>query len=336
MRRVPRNETRRSNKQTPPERNHHVAGLPMLVFAGLFLLVFAAFGGWHFIGSLTPLTWKSVPCRLVSFKPTEHADSEHPFGADVLFRFRWRAMDHQGSQLGIAGWKHGRDQLRHQLEFEQKTDATCYLPDGDPSKAVLLRPSPAWGGLIFVAFSSCVGWILYQAHRGRNLPTAELTPKVLPVVGVFFGGAGLLMALTLSLPVWIETLQVRSWRETEATVAWSRLRTHTTGGKSRRSVQRADICYEYEAGGRSWRNNHLHPGGLAASGSRTANALLSSHPTGKRVTCYVDPQHPERSLLFASSGLAAGWTLFPIPFLAVGGLFIKSAFQAKNQARGKR
>jgi hypothetical protein len=310
------------------ERQHYVASPRVLLLAAAFLAMFGGAGAWSFIRSLHPLLWKSAPCEVLAFNPTDDPKSKHPFGAEVRFRFESDGKQHEGNRLGIAGWKDARDQLGEGRRFNLDGAATCYLPDGDPVNAVLFRPSPQTAGLAFVVFSGCVGWILYQAHRGRDLPTDALGAKVMPAVGILFGGAGLFMLLRLSLPVWIETFQVRTWEENPAKIIWSESRVSGSGSKQTR---RADICYEYNAAGKTWRNNGLYPGGLGAGNSGGTDALIGDHPPGSSAICRVDPERPERALLFTNAGWSMVFTLFPLPFLAIGGMVLKSLVRRRKE-----
>jgi hypothetical protein len=310
------------------ERQHYVASPRVLLLAGAFLTLFGGVGAWSFISSLHPLLWKSAPCELLVFNPTDDPKSDHPFGAEVKFRFRIGANNYEGSQLGIAGWKNARDQLRAWQSFTVNGKATCYLPGGNPKNAVLFRPVPKWDGIAFIVFSGCIGWILYHAHRGRDLPTDALGAKVMPAVGILFGGAGLFMLLRLSLPVWIETFQVRTWEEKPAKIIWSESRVSGSGSKQTR---RADICYEYNAAGKTWRNNGLYPGRLGAGNSGGTDALIGDHPPGSSAICRVDPERPERALLFTNAGWSMVFTLFPLPFLAIGGMVLKSLVRRRKE-----
>jgi hypothetical protein len=257
------------------ERQHYVASPRVLLLAGAFLTLFGGVGAWSFISSLHPLLWKSAPCELLVFNPTDDPKS-----------------------------------------------------GGNPKNAVLFRPVPKWDGIAFIVFSGCIGWILYHAHRGRDLPTDALGAKVMPAVGILFGGAGLFMLLRLSLPVWIETFQVRTWEEKPAKIIWSESRVSGSGSKQTR---RADICYEYNAAGKTWRNNGLYPGCLGAGNFGGTDALIGDHPPGSSAICRVDPERPERALLFTNAGWSMVFTLFPLPFLAIGGMVLKSLVRRRKE-----
>lgn len=327
---------------------HYIASPRTLIFAGLFLLVFGVVGTWSFIRSLEPLTWKSVPCTVTRFTLTDDPKSDTPFGADVKFHFEFDRHSYESTKLGIPGWKESGDQIRHFLKFEKqgpvgpmaehrtihnlgnRQEATCYLPNGKPESAVLFRPSFNGAGLAFIAFAVIVGWILYQAHIHRDQITDKLSRKLMPGLALLFGTPGLFMLFFLSFPVWIESLQVRSWKEIPATVKWSEMRVSSSGGRNRSAKHNADICYEYEFKGRKWTQNQIYPGEIQGGNHGPAERLLTQYPAGAKVTCFVHPDKPERSVLIPEVGWAFLWTLFPLPFITVGLLVLFRYFPKKN------
>jgi hypothetical protein len=292
-------------------------GPPWAIYAALiFCAAFAAVGAFHLITSLKPLLWKSVPCTIVKFDPVDHPKAKFPFTAKVRFQFEWNNIQHEGNNLGITGWEHADEQLKLLLRFEKNPHTRCYLPDDNPANAVLFRPSPKWGGLAFIGFSLCFGYIVIQVHRHRDSPSPELVQKILPSIMVFFGTPGIILTLHLSLPVWLESIQVQTWKETPATVIWSKLR--KTNLKKGRTHYHADICYAYQAAGRSWKNNRISPGNVHGPLHNAAKKLINDHPPGLKTFCRVHPKHPERALLLSNPGWLFLLTLFPLPFLAVG------------------
>lgn len=268
-----------------------------------------------FIRSLAPWWWKPVPCEIIDIKVADHAESEIPFVVSVRYRFEWQGSVHESNRVGIEGWKDAATPLALVKTLTAAPRSHCYLPDGVPGHAVLLRTPPAWGNMSFIGFGFCVGWILIQAHLSRNRPGVEVSRRIMPAVAVFFGAIGVVLIMALSWPVWVESIQVRSWKETTATVAWSTVRT-TRGAKS--TSYHADICYEYQAAGRIWRNNQIRPGHADGFTEGAARKLVADHPPGSRTRCFVNPSRPEQGVLKQSPGWAVLLTLFPLPFLAIG------------------
>jgi hypothetical protein len=148
---------------------------------------------------------------------------------------------------------------------------------------------------------------------------------------MFFGLTGVFLTAKLSVPVWIESIQARSWVETPATIVWSRVR--VTKGSKNSTNEHADVCYEYQAAGRIWRQNRFSPGDMDVSVSRSAPAMVAAHPPGKQVTCFVHPEEPQRSVLSRALGWQGLFTLFPLPFLAVGGIILRAWWKALRSAK---
>jgi hypothetical protein len=178
-------------------------------------------------------------------------------------------------------------------------------------------PSQNGGGLAFIGFGVCVGWILFQAHRTRGWPEKLIVRWILPACCLFFGTIGIFLLVGLSWPVWRCCILVRGWNEVPATVVWSRLKAE---GGGRKRHDRADICHEYRIDGKTWRNNHLRPGDISGLGDSGEARLVSRYPPGLRTRCYVNSSNPARALLIMGVGWNILLTLFPLPFMAVGAM----------------
>lgn len=304
------------SRQKPSKRGGiQVAGAP-LIYAGIaFCMMFAGVGLFSFLPSIAPWSWKSIPCEVLSFTVHDDPDLDLPFTAAVRYRFEWEGAFLESDEVGVDGWREARIPLEHMRMFSEAPETVCYLPEGTPESVVLFRPQPKWGGLYFIGFGVCMSWILFRLDRTRHLPQDEVVKQVLPPVALLFGLPGLLLTAGLSVPVWIELIQVRSWNETRGRVVWSELRS-THNHKS--SNYRAEICYEYETAGRIWRNNGVRAGSLTDTTRSAAREVLRSFPVGREIRCYVDPARPERAVLLKWPGWQALLTMFPLPFLAIG------------------
>lgn len=291
-----------------------VAGAPVLYSAIAFCAVMAGAGLFSLLPSLSPWFWKPVPCEVLDIRVHDDSDLELPFSIGVRYRFQWHGSPRESSQVGIGGWKDARFPLEQMRKFSENPETVCYLPEGSPESAVLFRPQPKWGSVYFIGFGICMGCILFQADRTRHLPQNEVMRRVLPPFALLVGLPGVMLTLTLSVPVWIELIQVRGWNEKPAKVVWSELRET----RNRNSTNyRADICYEYQMAGKTWRNNRIRTGFLPDTILSAARGLQRSFPAGREIRCYVDPIRPERAVLLKWPGWQLLLTLFPLPFLAI-------------------
>jgi hypothetical protein len=300
----------------------YVAPPATLALGILVCLLFVGVGFYQLVPSLAPWLWPSAKCRVLQCDLTDSPDTNPPFSAKLLYQFEWNGKTHQGTQLGIPGWKHAADGIRFAIRVGKNPETRCFLPGGDPSHAVLIRPKPKWGALTFSIFGLCIIWSIIQAHRQRDSPPQELSSKVLPPIAILFGGTGAALTLFLSLPVWIGLCIAPTWNKTPATIIWSTIRTTET---SETTKHHADICYQYQLNGRTWRNNCINPAGLTSAGNLSAaEKLIATHPPGTRITCLVHPTDPSKACLTAKPSPHHLLTLFPLPFLAIGILCLKS------------
>lgn len=303
-----------------PKKDHFVAPRRTIFCAIAFCTLFACAGVYQIAVSLIPLTWDTVDCVVSECQLTDQSEHELPFSAKVLFEFEWKGKTYRSRNLGIDGWKKAERAITFQRTLEQKQfSAHAYMPTDDPNQAVLVRPEQRWGGLAFVLFGTSMSWLLIIADRYRDAPSEIVSRKITPVVTFMFGGVGLFLFFTLSLPVWIESVRIHTWQEIPATIVWSRERTNPDRGKG---TCQPDICYEYTFANRIWRNNRLDAGVSVNPGS--SHEWMAQYPKGKRTTCRIHPTDPAKTYLITKTSWHILVTLFPLPFMFVGYLGLRS------------
>lgn len=113
-------------------------------------------------------------------------------------------------------------------------------------------------------------------------------------------------------------LAARSWPETACTVLESRVAEHpdSDGGSSTYSVE---VVYTYSFGGRDYRSDRYGFLGGSSSGYQRKAAIVASYPPGSRVSCWVDPDHPEKAVLKREPSWEWLVGLIPLVFIAIGG-----------------
>lgn len=251
---------------------------------------------------------------------SDNADRAKPFSASVLYKFDWQGKAHQSRELGIDGWTQAADAILFLRSIEAASFVTrAYLPTNDPQTAVLLRPAPRWEALPSFYLAQVLPGCFFRGSLSR-CRARGLIEKILPAVALLFGGAGLFMMTTLSIPSWIGCWQIQAWEEIPATIVWSEVRVRDHG---RRTQSHADICYEYERDGRRWRNNRITPGIVNGTSSSSAYALMHQYRPGMRTTCRIHPTDPAKAYLISTVSRHILFTLFPAPFIAVGYLCLR-------------
>ena len=136
-------------------------------------------------------------------------------------------------------------------------------------------------------------------------------------VGFFgiFAAAGALSFYFLAVKPIAGLIDAMTWVETECVIVSSRVaENHSSDG----STYSVDITYTYERDSRSYRGDRYDFSVGSSSGYSSKAEVVDSHPPGAEVGCYVDPDDPTRSVIDRSPGHFLWWSLFPLPFLAVG------------------
>ncbi len=145
--------------------------------------------------------------------------------------------------------------------------------------------------------------------------------------GILFGGAGLLiLADSFVLPL-MEWSSSRDWEPVTAEIVESRI--EGSGDEAE-----AVIRYTYSYQGKEQTGERLSfwdDTSLFSSGTQ----FLESYKKGTVVSCWIDPDHPEVSVLTRQLSLGGMATIFfTIPFLLVGVCGLTMAFGPRLVARG--
>lgn len=329
------------------QRNRHTpsqAGAGCLIPFSLFWMAFSSvfmylglfgFSGKNFDG------WEKVPCLIEEFEITDDANKSPPFGLDVVFRYSRHGAEFTGTKTGKE--EHREDDYRELEEKRAKLmaqpEAECLVNPQDPSDAVLDLGNPhnRLGGLILSIFGGCfflIGVGLFvlairQVRRqkrekagGTSVTTAKREQEPRLILYPFFtlfalAGTGILFALVV--PMWKNRMAAKSWVEVPGEVIWSRVKSHKGDDSTTYSPH---IFYRYNFEGKTYRSDRRSFANINGSDSK-ASSIVKNHPAGSAVTVFVDPRQPEESVLRRELGGSAWFSLFPLPFMAVGfgGLF---------------
>jgi hypothetical protein len=151
-----------------------------------------------------------------------------------------------------------------------------------------------------------------SSHRGRR---SKLGVRADVAFFTLFFLIGTVVFYFLTLEPLLGVLAARSWTLTPCTVISSRVQSH---GGNDGTTYRVDILYTYEFNGRAYRSNRYHFMGGSTSGYKGKADIVHRHPTGSKVTCYVNPRNPGDTVL------ERGWTdemwfgAIPVVFMLIG------------------
>ena len=112
--------------------------------------------------------------------------------------------------------------------------------------------------------------------------------------GLIFVAVGAAVFVPMTLVPSIRLAESMTWEAIPCTIVGSSIRSWSTDDGT---SYRADVHYEYRAGGREWRSNRVDFFSFLSSGRSDARAIRDRHPNGSSTTCWVDPGDPSRSVL---------------------------------------
>lgn len=306
------------------------------VIASLVLVIFAVVG-LGFLAVLVADTaaelaihrWPRVPCRIESSRVVDSGSDDSPYRLEVRYRYVVDGVEHTGDAVTRTTiTSSSYDRLRDRaLALPPGTDSFCRVDPDRPGEAVLEAQLP-WAllaiplPLIFVAVGVLGLRFVWLRRPERQQPltavatTGRRAAIWVPIaLGAVFTVVGAAMLVFLGILPVTRTLRAAAWQPTPCTVISSRVLSHDSDDGTTYSI---DIQYEYRVAGRAWRSNSFDfvPG--SSSGYDAKRAIVDRYPAGAAATCYVDSEHPGRSVLERDFGLRHLLALVPLAFLLPG------------------
>lgn len=110
-------------------------------------------------------------------------------------------------------------------------------------------------------------------------------------------------------------LAARSWQEGSCTVLSSQVGLHPGGRSTTYSV---DVVYSYSFDGRAFQAKRYGFFGGSSSGREGKEEIVARYPPGARVSCWIDPAHPEQAVLNRAPTAEWLFGLIPLAFLLIG------------------
>lgn len=322
----------RSHKKGSGSNGSSIGGKIFLIIFGLvwttFSSLFVVFGIYLAFSDTDRVTWPTTPCEVQHFEVQTKLGLDPAFQPVIKYSYSWKSVEYTGTKI----WqnKKGENEYRDLADLLDLTHDCkineCYVNPAKPSEAVIYPTSDSiWGGIGFAIFGGCfvlVGiglvtmGIKYSYKKDKTLSSKK---KEEEGAGLFlssflgiFGLAGLAVLIFFVIPMWTKYFEAQSWEPTTATVVWSKVSTHDSDTYS------ADIFYKYNHSGRLYKSNSVGLMGGSSSGRSGKQDKVNDHPRGKQITCFVNPDNPHDALLERDMGWWAAFSLFPLPFIAVG------------------
>ncbi len=136
-------------------------------------------------------------------------------------------------------------------------------------------------------------------------------------MGLFLALAGLVFTWVL-WTAWQRAEETRRWTPLPCRIVSSRLHQERPTPHSN-PTYRPEVRYSFTLDGRALTGTHIRRVDSASQHEDVARKKLEGYPVGAEITCYVNPQKPEQSVLKHDTRAALYSIWFPILFV-VGGL----------------
>jgi len=320
------------------------------VFFGLFFLMGALFTVFilgEAFKQLAPWWWPATDCTILSSGVGDTGDDQHPYRALVRYRYEIDGRAYESDRVfhsdrGTPSFDRARDRA---ARYQPGGAATCRVSPDQPALAMLERRLPwiVFAVLFPLIFVAIGGIGLYATWRGSPSGKEQAVEsisqkassgrghKVLVFMGLTFVVVGVAVFVPMTgLPA-IRLAASLTWEATPCTIVGASMRSWSTDDGT---SYRADVLYEYRAGGRDWRSNRVDFFSFLTSGRDNARAILDRYPDGADAACWVNPGDPSRSVLERQFRPKHLLGLIPLVFVIAGGALANHGRKLMGLRRG--
>ena len=288
-----------------------------------FGLLFAAAGialawffGWStFRETWRVRTWPETACTVTRAEVKVSVNGGEPrVQPDISYRYTWQGAERSGTKLRAGVVRAGDSEATPIDSDVNAMEATCAAlraaPEQrcrvnplDPADSVLEKPGYgaalaflAGGGVMVV-----IGFLVTLSALGLGRLFGWL---LTPVFSLLFGAAGVAI-------YWFGIRGEPDWSAVQArmqtvpcTIVSSRVEESTSSGKNKKRTYKADVCFRYEFGGRTWHSRwpDFNRRSTSSSNAGAARDFVARHPVGQQRTCHVDPEQPWMAVLEKRGG----------------------------------
>jgi hypothetical protein len=130
-----------------------------------------------------------------------------------------------------------------------------------------------------------------------------------------FGGVGAGLLYPFGIRPILKTIKAQSWPEVPCRIISAQVKSHSDSDGTTYSV---DIRYEYEFNERKYSSSKYSFVGGSSSGYKRKAKIVNYYKSAAQPVCFVNPDKPSEAVLKRGWHLGLLFSLFPLPFLAVG------------------
>lgn len=169
-----------------------------------------------------------------------------------------------------------------------------------------------------------------QLSGGTGSPSSGCAGKLFgSIFGLIFLLAGLGFTFLIGREAWKVLETWTSWQEAPSKIISSEAR--TDGDEE--SPYSFVVAYDYSFQGGHFTGKVFRSSYSGSADFRPVQRLLITYPRGSRHECWVDPMHPERSVLKRQSPFFFFLIFFPLIFVAIGATVLVVTWRKASRTR---
>ena len=328
------------------------------LFSTMFGFLFAGFAVFMFTMVLRDYrldqemrNWIPVDCVITTSEISTASDKGYAFTA----QYQYSVGGHQ-----YAGSRFSRNREAYTFEkvaeksgllkkYPRGIKTICYVNPSKPQEAVLQLASGKFPvamvlfliPFVLVGLGISIGpWFAGRRKTptfdassitGKSLSTERNGKRFLFVFGLVFTlvGAGI---STLMFRTFLKQQDAAKWIGVDAVVLNSTVRSNSD---SDGTTYYPYVAYSYTYDGRNYEGDRYDFWKVSSSGYSGKAAVVAQYPQGRKFKVFIDPTHPEESVINPKGGMLMLLPLIlPVFFLVVGLLIMGASFKT-TQKGGK-
>ena len=327
------------------------------IFSTVFGLLFAGFAVFMFSMILRDyrldqamLNWIPVDSVITTSEIATASDNEYAFMAE--YQYSVGGHQYAGSRFSRNRETYTFEKISEKSSLLQKyprgIKTTCYVNPSNPQEAVLQL---ATGKFPFAMVLFLIPFVLvglgiaigpwFDGRRksptsnapsitGKSLSAERKGKRFLFVFGLVFTlvGAGI---STVSFRTFLKQQDAAKWIGVDAVVLNSAVRSNSD---SDGTTYYPYVAYSYTYEGRDYEGDRYDFWKVSSSGYSGKAAVVAQYPKGRKFKIFIDPIHPEESVINPKGGMLMLLPLLlPLVFLVVGLLIMGVSLKTKESGK---
>lgn len=303
----------------------------ILLAAGLVTLYFS---GNYALNAFDSYSWVETSAQIHDSKVKVESSKDAPFSVSVRYVYLVNGSQRSGSSVYLeeSNFADYYDAWQVLKEFPVGEEVDAFYNPDKVGQSILILPS-FWElllPLVSLPFLLIGGFVMLLGLRsekdversiskGASIESAK-NPLLRKLGGLFLLLISLILLYFIG-KVLTEWQDAQSWKTVEATVIYSKVKTHRGDDGNTYSV---DIFYSYDFEEKSYKSNRYALVSSSSSGYSSKKSVVAAHPPGTKFEVFVNPKDPSQATIKREMPWVVYFAVIPVVLIFVGlGLLFK-------------